>query len=162
AQNVNFSQGLTSASTTGSVTMNFTNCVMGDDISGTLSTGSITLRSFNMMYSQNSVWAFETSTGSINAVIYQYVDMGVNITGSLVTSTGSIGVTYIDNQASVGASFSGSWGTGSYNRINSGGFNSTTYNPFYSIDYGDGTATSTYTLSLTTSTGNINVDGTSS
>ena len=87
-------------------------------------------------------------------------DMDVNITGTLGTTTGSIGVTYIDNQASVGASFLGTWSTGSYTRTDSGGFSSITSNPFDSLDYG--TANSTYTLSLTTTTGGINVDGTSS
>ncbi|MHA2282416.1 MAG: hypothetical protein ACXAC5_16355 [Promethearchaeota archaeon] len=161
AQNVNFSQGITTLSNTGSQTLNFTNCIMGDDIRGAVSTGSITLRSYNMLYSQNCVWDFDTSTGSINAVIYQYIDMGANITGSMTTSTGSIDINYIDNQASVGASFFGTWSTGSYTRASSGGgFSATNLNPYYSLDYG--TATSTYTLSLTTSTGGIDVDGTSS
>jgi len=160
AQNANFSQGLTSASTTGSLTLNFTNCFMGDDLSGTVSTGSINLKSYNMIYSQNSILGFQTSTGSISASIYQYIDMSANVTGSMITSTGSVNVYYIDNQPSVGASFLGAWSTGSYNRVNSGGFAAISTNPFNSLDYG--TATSRYTLSLTTSTGSINVDGTSS
>jgi hypothetical protein len=160
AQTVNFSKGITTSTSTGSLTLNFTNCIMGDDISGTVSTGSITLKSYNMVYSQNSIWAFETSTGSISASIYQYVDMGVNITGSLETSTGSIGIIYVDNLASVGASFSGTTSTGSYTGVDSGGFSPANANPFVSDDYG--TATSTYTLSLTTSTGSISIDGTSS
>jgi hypothetical protein len=160
AQNVNFSQGITTLSTTGSITMNFTNCVMGDDISGTISTGSITLKSYNMVYSQNSVLDLGSTTGGVFARIYQYIDMGANITGSLHTTTGIIGVTYIDNQTSVGASFPGTTVTGSYTRVNSGGFSAISSNPFNSLDYG--TATSTYTLSLSTSTGGIDVDGTSS
>ncbi|MHA2088797.1 MAG: hypothetical protein ACW972_11000, partial [Promethearchaeota archaeon] len=160
AQNVNFSQGLSSTLSTGSLLLNFTNCIVGDDISGTLSTGSITLRSYNMKYSQNCVWDLETSTGGINAVITQYVEMGANITGSMETSTGSIDINYIDNLATVGASFLGTWSTGSYTRSSSGGgFSATNFNPFFSLDYS--TANNIYTLSLTTSTGGIDVDGTS-
>ncbi len=160
AKNVNFSQGLTTTSTTGLLTLNFTNCVMGNDISGTSTTGKITLNSYNMVYSQNSVLNLVSTTGEVIANIYQYIDMGVNITGSLVTTTGGIGVTYKDNQAIVGASFLGATTTGSYARTNSGGFSAISSNPFESLDYG--TANSTYTLSLTTTTGGINVDGTSS
>ena len=161
AQKVNFSQGITAASTTGSLTLNFTNSIMGDDMSGTLTTGSITLSSYNMLYSQNSILDLKTITGSINVDIFQYVDMGANITGSMNTTTGSIDVDYVDNQPSVGASFFGEWTTGSYTRASSGGgFSSTSFNPFYSLDHS--TATSTYTLNLKTTTGGIDVNGTSS
>jgi hypothetical protein len=160
ASNVNFAKGITTLSTTGSITMNFTNCFMGDDISGTVTTGGVTFKSYNMWYSQNSILNLQATTGNVIARIYQYIDMGSNITGSLITTTGSIGVTYIDNQANVGASFLGAWTTGSYTRTNSGGFSAISSNPFDTLDYG--TANSTYTLSLTTTTGGINVDGTSS
>ncbi|MFX0166104.1 MAG: hypothetical protein ACFE9V_12340 [Candidatus Hodarchaeota archaeon] len=160
AKKVNFTQGLYAYTSTGSLLLNFTDCVIGDDLTGTVSTGSISIKSYNMIYTQNSQWDFETSTGSINVEILQYIDMGADITGSLKTSTGSIDLTYKDNQSNVGASFFGSWSTGSYLRSSSGGgFGSTGDNPFQSIDYG--TATSSYTLSLTTGTGSIDVDGTS-
>jgi hypothetical protein len=160
AKKVNFTQGLYAYTSTGSLLLNFTNCIIGNDLTGTVSTGSISIKSYNMIYTQDSMWDFETSTGSVNVDILQYIDMGADITGSLKTSTGSIDLTYKDNQSSVGASFFGSWATGSYSRSSSGGgFGSTGDNPFQSIDYG--TATSTYTLSLTTGTGSIDVDGTS-
>ncbi len=160
AKNTNLTQGLSATTSEGSLIFNFTNCIIGNNISGKVSTGNIILRSYNMTYSQNSVWNFETSTGSIDTEIYQNVDMGVNVSGSLSTSTGSIAVIYKDNQASVGASFFGNWSTGSYIRTSSGGgFSATNFNPFFSLDYA--TATSTYTLNLTIRTGSIEVDGTS-
>ncbi|HDZ16656.1 hypothetical protein LCGC14_1361520 [marine sediment metagenome] len=161
AKNTNFTQGLTASTSTGLLTLNFTKCIVGNDIGGVVSTGNITLRSYNMEYSQNSTWTFETSTGSIDAEIYQFVDMGANVSGSLLVSTGSIDVIYKDNQAINGASFLGTWSTGSYIRTSSGGgFSATNSNPFFSLDYT--TAISIYTLNLTITTGNIEIDGTSS
>jgi len=161
AKNTNFTQGLTASTSTGLLTLNFTKCIVGNDIGGVVSTGNITLRSYNMEYSQNCTWTFETLTGSIDAEIYQFVDMGANVSGSLLVSTGSIDVIYKDNQASIGASFLGTWSTGSYIRTSSGGgFSATNSNPFFSLDYA--TAISIYTLNLTITTENIEIDGTSS
>jgi hypothetical protein len=161
AKTVNFTQGISTHISTGSLGLNFTNSIIGNDIIGVVSTGSISIKSYNMIYTQNCTWDFRISTGDINVDIFQYIDMGADINGSLITSTGSIDLTYKDNLSIVGASFLGTWSIGSYSRSSSGGgFGSTSANPFESIDYG--TATSTYTLSLTTSTGGIDVDGTSS
>ncbi|MFX1426064.1 MAG: hypothetical protein ACFFBE_06395 [Promethearchaeota archaeon] len=160
AKDVNFTYSFSTIVSTGSLNLNFTNCVIGEDIKAKASTGSIALKSYNLKYDKNCVWDVETDTGSIDIEIYQYIEMNANITGVLETSTGSIDLIYKDNLANVGASFFGSWSTGSYSRTNSGGFSSTDYNPFYSQDYS--TASNTYTLDLTVSTGSIDVDGTSS
>ena len=160
AKGVNFTYGFKTVVSTGSLHLNFTNCIIGEDIKAKTSTGSITLKSYNIQYDKNCVWDIETNTGSIDVRLYQYIDMGANITGTLETSTGSIDLVYEDTQSSVGASFFGAWSTGSYSRSSSGGgFSATNLNPFYSLDYS--TAISTYTLNLTISTGNIKVDGTS-
>ncbi|MFX1280222.1 MAG: hypothetical protein ACFFA3_12460 [Promethearchaeota archaeon] len=159
SKGINFTNGFRTVTSTGSLNLNFTNCIIGEDIRIKASTGGITFKSYNMIYGKNCVWDIDTSTGSIDVEIYQYVDMNANITGSLVTSTGSIDLIYKDNLASVGASFFGSWDTGSYSRSSGGGFSPTNYNPFYSSDYA--TASSTYTLDLTVNTGDIDVDGTS-
>lgn len=160
AKNTNFTQGLTTSTKTGLLTLNFTKCIIGNDIGGVVTTGNITLKSYNMEYSQNCSWAFETSTGSINAEIYQYDNMGANVSGSLLVSTGNIDVIYKDNKSNIGASFLGTWSTGSYVRTSSGGFTATNSNPFFSLDYA--TAINIFTLNLTISTGSIEVDGTSS
>jgi hypothetical protein len=160
AKKANFTYGFKTVTSTGSLNLNLTNCIIGEDTKARVSTGSITLKSYNTLYDKDCVWDIETNTGSIDVEIYQYTEMGANITGTLETSTGNIDLIYIDNQVNVGASFFGSWSTGSFSRSSSGGgFSPTNYNPFYSLDYN--TASSTYTFDLTVSTGSIDVDGTS-
>lgn len=160
AKGTNFTHGFRTIASTGSINLNFTSCIIGEDIKGRVSTGSITLKSYNVIYDNDCVWDIEANTGSIDIEISQYIDMGANITGTLEASTGSIDLIYKDNQATIGASFFGSYSTGSYSRSSSGGgFVATNFNPFYSLDYG--TASSTYNFDLTVSTGSIDVDGTS-
>jgi len=153
-----FTSGLVTSTSTGSLTLNFTSCILGDDLSGVVSTGSIAFKSYNMKCTQDSTWSIETATGSIDADIIQYVDTGADIIGSIKTSTGSIDVIYKDNQANVGASFTSSTSTGSidYNNIGVGGF-SELGSIFSSLDYL--TANNTFTFTLSTSTGNVEVDG---
>jgi hypothetical protein len=158
----NFTHGLTSLTSTGSLYLNFTECTIEDDLVGTVSTGSITIRSYNVKYTKDAVWNFETSTGSIDTIIHQFIDIGADITGSMVTSTGSINLYYRDKLTSVGAKFTGSTSTGSvsFTPIGIGGFTETgssTYATFTSNSYN--TAISTYTFDLTTSTGSVAVTG---
>lgn len=160
AKHNEFNQGISAITSTGSIVLNLTNCIIGNDILGKVSTGSITLRLYNPVYSQNCMWNLDTSTGGIDIEIYQYIDMNANVAGTIETSTGSIDLIYKDNLGTVGASFFGTTSTGSYTRTSSGGgFAAPTTNPYNSLDYG--TALHTYTLTLTTSTGSIHVDGTS-
>ncbi|KKM95457.1 hypothetical protein LCGC14_1188060 [marine sediment metagenome] len=156
----NFTQGLHATTSTGSLTLNFTSTILGGDLIGTVSTGSINIKSYNMIYAQDSsIWNIKSSTGSIKVQIQQYVEMGADVDGSIQTSTGSIDVDYKDNQASVGAQFTGSTSTGSttYTNIGSGGFNLPVGDVFSSINYV--TAIYKYELSLSTSTGSIEVQG---
>lgn len=157
ATETNFTSGLTADTSTGSLTVNFTSCILGDDLSVGGSTGSITLKSYNMIYTQDCTWNIETSTGSINAEILQFNEMGAKVTGSLESSTGSVSVIYKDDKPNVGARFTGSTSTGSisFTDTNPTGF-SQVGNSFTSLDYGG--ALYTYTLSLTTSTGSIHTD----
>lgn len=113
-----------------------------------------------MRYIQDCIWDFKTSTGSINVDIFQFINMGANVNGSLITWTSSIDLVYKDNLSSAGASFHSTSSIGSYSRSSSGGgFSSINDNPFESTDYE--TATNTYTFRLATGTGSIDVDGTS-
>jgi hypothetical protein len=112
-----------------------------------------------MKYSDVNNWRLETSTGSIDVNIWQYKNIGENITGSVVTSTGSIDGYYKDNSANVGAKFTCSTSTGSntYTPIGSGGFTQSGVNPkvITSDDYVS--ASNKYTFNLITSTGSIGV-----
>jgi DUF4097 and DUF4098 domain-containing protein YvlB len=157
AAETEFMEGYYVKTSTGSLTLNFTSCIMGDDIEGLVSTGSITYKSYNMEYSKNINLNLKTSTGGINAQIYQYTSMNANVTSHLETSTGSIGVFYRDILANTGVLFTSSTSTGSINytpdptMVISGDnyFSSNYYTP----------ANQRYTFILTTSTGSISVDG---
>ena len=87
----------------------------------------------------------------------QFNEMGANVNCSLISSTGSIDVIYKDDQINVGVRFTSSTSTGSfsYTDTNPTGFNQVG-NAFTSLDYSTGL--SKYRISLTTSTGNIDVD----
>ncbi|MFX1591863.1 MAG: hypothetical protein ACFFB6_05550 [Promethearchaeota archaeon] len=162
ARQVNFTHDLIISTATGEIYLNFSRCIIGRKLIGTVSTGSITFNSYNMKYTGDYLWYLHTSTGSIYATILQYNEMGANITGSMQTSTGSINVYYRDNLASVGAKFicSTSTGSNSFIPIGTGGFTDTGSNPktITSDDY-DYTATNRYTFSAATSTGSIQVLG---
>ncbi|MFX1380415.1 MAG: hypothetical protein ACFFA4_15120 [Promethearchaeota archaeon] len=159
AKDVNFIHNLRAFTSTGSMTFNFSKCSIGGHFTGTVSTGSIGFNSYNMKYAEGYTWRLESSTGSIGINILQYTEMGANINGSLVTSTGSINVYYRDNLANIGAKFTCSTSTGSnsYTPIGSGGFSESGANPkiITSNDYN--TATNTYTFTGMTSTGSTNV-----
>ncbi|NVM19925.1 MAG: hypothetical protein HWN80_19650 [Candidatus Lokiarchaeota archaeon] len=157
ATTTNFIGGFQASTSTGSLTLNFTNCQMGDDLIGTTSTGSVTFKSYNMFYWSDILLNLETSTGSINAELYQYIIMGANVTGVWETSTGSVNVLYRDNLANTDVKFVGSTGTGSINYTPHATMEITGLGSIYStLNYGD--ATYRYVFSLDTSTGSINTD----
>jgi len=162
ANQINFTHSLRAFTSTGSLLLNFSKCSIGKHLVGTVSTGSIDFNSYNMKYSDDYIWGLETSTGSIDVNIIQYTEISVNVTGTILTSTGSIDVYYKDNSANIGAKFTGSTSTGSidYNPIGVGGFIETggsTSKTITSNDYNS--AINAYTFSLTTSTGSIEVNG---
>ncbi|NHJ24504.1 MAG: hypothetical protein EAX89_08015 [Candidatus Lokiarchaeota archaeon] len=156
ATGTDFMEGYYAKTSTGSLTLNFTSCLMGDNIDGLVSTGSIAYRSYNMVYTKNLNLNLETSTGGINAYVYQYNNMNANVTSHLETSTGSIGVLYRDTLANTGVRFLSSTSTGSID-YTSDSTMEILGDLYQSLNYG--TATQKYNFSLTTSTGNVAVDG---
>jgi hypothetical protein len=161
ARQVNFTRNLTTFTTTGSIGLNFSKCVIGGNLIGTVTTGSISFSSYNMQYTADYTWRLETTTGSVAATILQYTEMGANITGLMLTTTGGIDVLYKDNLASVGAEFTCFTTTGSntYVPVGSGGFTESGVNPktITSDDYDD--ANSKYTFDITATTGSNNIIG---
>jgi hypothetical protein len=158
--NANFTQGLSSSTTTGGVLLNFTKCAFGDNIAGTTTTGGVILNMYNAEYAQNIVWTLATTTGSITMNIQQYTDMGADVTGTANAVTGGIAAIYKDSGANTGARFVGRTTTGVVSRTATG----------YDADIGTeklktctssdfGIATNTYDMTLTTTTGNINIGG---
>jgi len=158
AKSTKFNHGFEAFTSTGSLLLNFTNCRMGDDLTGIVSTGSVTFKSYNMIYDKDIDLKLETSTGDIDAEIYQYINMGANVTGNMKSSTGSIEVLYRDSLANTGVKFTSSIGTGSINYTPHATMEITGLGSIYSsINYG--IAIYRYTFALTTSTGNVDVDG---
>ena len=159
AKNTNFTHGFEAITSTGSLLLNFTNCFMGEDLTGIVSTGNVIFKSYNMYYFKDIDLNLQTSTGNIDAEIYQYINMGANVTGSMKSSTGSIDVLYRDSLANTGVKFTSSIGVGSINYIPhatmeiTGGLGSI----YSSFNYG--IATYKYTFAFTTSTGSVDVDG---
>jgi hypothetical protein len=155
AAEANFTQGLYSFTSTGSINLHLNNCLIGDDLSSEVSTGSITYYSYNMKYSQDITISLKSSTGSINAQIYQYSTMGANVTGTMETSTGSVTVLYRDSSAEIGVRFTGTTSTGTINYTPHASMEIIT-GLYQSYDYS--AATSKYYFDLITSTGNVNAD----
>ncbi len=156
ATKTNFSSGFQATTSTGSLTLNYTNCIMGNDLIGTVSTGSVNFKSYNMIYAEDIDLNLDTSTGSIDVELYQYVSMGANVTGIWDTSTGSIDVIYRDSLVDTGVRFVGSTGTGSITYTGSGMIETGLGSIYSSLNYGN--ATYRYTFSLDTSTGSITAD----
>ncbi|MFW9901459.1 MAG: hypothetical protein ACFFDY_09230 [Candidatus Thorarchaeota archaeon] len=158
AKHTNFSQGLNTGSSTGSLILNFSQCILGDNLIGTVSTGSVSLKSYNMNYMKDSVWYIHTSTGRVDIQIRQYIEMNASITGTIGSSTGSIDILYDDSLSTIGAEFTCSVSTGSisYNPLGLGGLNKIG-GVVSTADYNS--ATNKYTFSVSTSTGSIEILG---
>ena len=157
AAKTNFTRGFRALTSTGSLSLNYTNCLMGDNLIGSVSTGSVSFKSFNMVYTKDIILNLETSTGSIDAELYQYISMGANVTGSWQTSTGSVDVLYRDNLVNTNVRFVGSTSTGSINYVSHATMEITSLGSIYStLNYGD--AMYKYLFSLDTSTGSINAN----
>jgi len=154
----NFTCGFQASTSTGALTLNYTNCVMGDDLMGTTSTAALTFKSYNMLYLTDIILNLESSTGAINADLYQYITMGANVTGTWESSTGNVKVLYRDNLTNTDIRFVGSTGVGSFNYVPHATMEITGpgSNIYSTLNYGD--ATYRYLFSLDTSTGSIDAD----
>ena len=155
AAKTNFTRGFRALTSTGSLSLNYTNCLMGDNLISTVSTGSVTFKSYNMVYTKDIILNLETSTGGIDVELYQYISMGANVTGTWETSTGSVDVLYRDNLVDTGFRFVGSIGPGSITYLGNGTI-SGSGGIYTSTNYGD--AMYRYAFSLRTSTGSINAN----
>jgi len=158
AAKTNFTRGFRALTSTGSLSLNYTNCLMGDNLIGKVSTGSVSFKSYNMIYTKDIILNLETSTGSIDADLYQYISMGANVTGSWETSTGSVDVLYRDTLVNTNVRFVGSTSTGSINYTPHATMEITGpgNNIYSTLNYGD--AMYRYTFSLDTSTGSVNAN----
>jgi hypothetical protein len=156
ASNTDFEQGLTAESTTGGINLNFTSCNFGGNIHGVLTTGSIDYKSYNAYYSKDIDLTLETTTGSVDMDIFQYNEMGANISSTITTSTGGISINYKDNSAEVGAYFEGVADLGDVNYPGDGNGFIKAGTAYFSEDY---PTKYNYEFSMSTDTGSIDVVG---
>jgi len=157
AAKTNFTRGFNALTSTGSLSLNFTNCLMGDNLMGKVSTGNVSFKSYNMVYTKDIILNLESSTGSIDAELYQYISMGANVTGTWETDSGNVDVLYRDNLVDTDIRFVGSTSLGSINYVSHTTMEITGLGSIYStLSYGD--ATNRYLFSLDTSTGSINAN----
>ena len=92
--------------TYGDITYDFDDCVIYGNITGIINKGDLILNSRNAEYTQNSTWRFFTLNGDTEIEIYQYREMGANVSGNLTQNSGLLTFTYEDNSPNIGALFS--------------------------------------------------------
>jgi hypothetical protein len=156
SKRTNYTYGLNAGTTTGTLVLSFENCLLGNDLTGIVTTGSIFYTTNNLTFIQGSTINLQTTTGTIYGTINQYEDLGANVTGNLAVVTGSIELDYVNDKSGIGTRFSGAVTTGNLNYVysaseftrfngvlTSGNYNSAPYK---------------YTFSLSTVTGTINLD----
>lgn len=157
----NFTHGFQADVLTGSLYLNYTDCLMGDNLIGTVTTGSVFFKSYNMVYTKDINLNLKATTGDVNSTLHQYTTMGANVTGTWRTTMGDVKVFYRDSLNNTDVRFVGSVGTGSINYIadstmvisGPGG------NTYSTSDFGN--ATYSYAFSLITQTGSINANAVS-
>jgi len=87
----------------GNLFYNFERCTIEGNITGITNEGDLELKSYNVEYTQNSNWMFNSNDTYVE--IYQSIEMGANITGTAIISTGMIDLFYHDTTADIGALF---------------------------------------------------------
>ncbi|MFX1487987.1 MAG: hypothetical protein ACFFBI_02495 [Promethearchaeota archaeon] len=89
----------------GNINYDSTNCTIEGNITGIVNNGDITLKSYNNQFTQNSKFTIKNVKGYVLIDIYQYEEMGANVTGTAITETGIIRINYKDVSSNVGARF---------------------------------------------------------
>ncbi|MBY9004281.1 MAG: hypothetical protein KGD73_09945 [Candidatus Lokiarchaeota archaeon] len=152
----NFTQGMNLETITGSLNTLLTSCVLGDDLIGSVTTGSIELNMDDTAYTNDSELNLMTTTGSITLDIGHTNDIGANITSTIQTITGSINIIYNDEVANVGAQFGSSTTLGSINYVYLPAEFSRVSDVITSMNYNDPYINS-YAFTCTVTTGSIDV-----
>lgn len=96
-------ENLATKTINGNTTIDFNQCILEGDITGTTNVGNITINSYNVEYIRNSSWTINNERGNTLFNIAQYDEMGANISVEGLTNTGFINVTYKDFTPNVGA-----------------------------------------------------------
>jgi len=90
----------------GDIQFDFYNCIIDGNLTGLVQKESdLELKSYDVEFTQNSMWSLSTNTGDILIEIDQNKAMNANITGIIATHTGNYLLTYRDSTTEVGAYF---------------------------------------------------------
>jgi hypothetical protein len=90
----------------GNIQYNFFYCILKGNITGIIQdAGNIKVKSYDVKYTQNSIWSLYTNNGDNLIEISQNKAMDANITGIITTQTGNYQLIYTDNATDVGAYF---------------------------------------------------------
>ena len=89
----------------GNIICDLYHCTVEGNISGIVNNGNITLKAYNNQYNHNCKLTFVNEVGYITIDIYQFAEMGANITGTVITKTGIISLIYNDYSPNIGAQF---------------------------------------------------------
>lgn len=93
--------------TYGNILYYLNQCTIEGNITGSTQKGILELKTFNAQYNRNSVWTLSTYDGNMDIEIYQYEDMGANISGKVsIFARGVLFFSYEDDKPSIGALFS--------------------------------------------------------
>ncbi len=152
SDNSHFLNDIKLVSGTGNIYLTQNNCISRGNLQISVMTGNISLEQNNITNNYNNTWNIITQTGNIDIVIDQNIDLGGNIEGSIMSSTGNLAVHYNDNQINIGSKFTGKVITGTKTYTNGGGFIQEG-NIFRSLDFP--TSQFSYDFILQSNTGNI-------
>jgi len=89
----------------GNIIYDLYHCTVEGNISGIVKYGNITLKTHDNRYNQNCKLTLVNEVGYITIDIYQFEEMGANITGTGITKTGYIYLVYNDYSPNIGAQF---------------------------------------------------------
>jgi len=89
----------------GNIIYDLYHCMVEGNISGIVNSGNIMLKAHNNQYNQNCKLTLVNEVGYITIDIYQFEEMGANVTGTGITKTGYISLIYNDYSPNIGALF---------------------------------------------------------
>ncbi len=87
----------------GNILYNFEQCFIQGNIIGNINDGDLIFKSNNVQYTQNSSWNINTREGNLHIEIFQYREIGANITGIFKVNSGDVFILYKDDSANIGA-----------------------------------------------------------
>jgi len=90
--------------TDGSISYELNQCTLSGNISGNTNSGNLKLNVNDILCLRNLIWNLSTQKGKLDIEIYQYKELGSNIT-STISFTGILNLTYHDTLEEVAAFF---------------------------------------------------------